>query len=45
MDQYFTSVPLAKWVSENIFTIVGTMKLHLIGLPNEIKTMEGREKN
>ena len=44
MDLYFTSVPLAKWDSENNFTIVGTMMLDRIGLPNEIKTMEGREE-
>ena len=44
MDLYFTSMPLAKWDSENNFTIVGTMMLDRIGLPNEIKTMEGREK-
>ena len=44
MDLYFTSVPLAKWHSENNFTIVGTMMLDRIGLPNEIKTMEGREE-
>ena len=44
MDRYFTSVPLAKWASKNNFTIVGTMRLDRIGLPNEIKTMEGRDE-
>ena len=44
MDRYFTSVPLAKWASENNFTVVGTMRLDRIGLANEIKTMEGREE-
>ena len=44
MDRYFTSVPLAKWASENNFTIVGTMKFDCIGLSNEIKSMEGREE-
>ena len=43
MDRYFTSVPLAKWASENSFAIVGTTRLDLIGLPNKIKTMEWRE--
>ena len=37
MDRYFTLVSLAKWASEN------TIRLDRIGLPNEIKTMEGRE--
>ena len=44
MDRYFTSVPLAKWASENNFTVVGTMRLDRIGLANEIKTMKGREE-
>ena len=44
MDQCFTSVPLAKWASENNFAIVATMRLDRIGLPNEIKTMEGLEE-
>ena len=44
MDRYFTSVALAKWASENNFAIVGTMRLERIGLPNEIKTMEGQEE-
>ena len=44
MDRYFTSVPLAKWASENNFTLVGTMRLDSIGLSNEMKTMKGREK-
>ena len=44
MDRYFSSVPLAKWASENNFTIIGTMRLDHIGLPNKIKTMEGREE-
>ena len=35
MDRYFTSVSLAKWVSENNFTIVGIMRFDCIGLPNE----------
>ena len=45
MDRYFTSVPLAKWASENNFTIVGIMRLDRIGLPNEIKPLRYENKN
>ena len=41
MDRYFASVPLAKWAFENNLTIVATMRLNRISLPNEIKTMGG----
>ena len=45
MDWYFKLyVPSAKWACENDFTIVGKMRLDHICLPNEIKTMEGREE-
>ena len=45
MDWYFKLyVPPAKWASENDFTIVGKMRLDHICLPNEIKTMKGREE-
>ena len=45
MDRYFTSVPLAKWASENNFTIVGIMRLDRIGLQNEIKPLRYENKN
>ena len=45
MDWYFKLyVPSAKWASENDFRTVGKMRLDHICLPNEIKTMEGREE-
>ena len=44
MNWYFPSVPLAKWASENNFKVDGTPRLHHIGLPNEIETMEGQEE-
>lgn len=44
MDRYFTSVPLARWATENKFTIVGTMRLDRKGVPKQFKDMENREE-
>ena len=45
IDQYFTLEPLTKWSSENDFTIVDTMKLDRISLPNEINPWRNEKKN
>ena len=45
IGQYFTSEPLTKWGSENNFTIVDTMRLDRISLPNEINPWRDEKKN
>ena len=42
MDQYYTSIPLAKWLYSKHITCIGTIQTNQKGLPKEIK---GREKS
>lgn len=44
MDRYFTSVPLAQWAETMNFTITGTLRLGRVGIPKEMKTLDGREE-
>ena len=44
MDQYFTSITIARWATDHKFMIVGTMKHNRKGIPKEFKTVDGREK-
>ena len=44
MDRYFTSVPLCEWLLKKRITLVGTMKENRIGIPPEMKNIDGREE-
>ena len=44
MDRYFTSVTLARWATEDKFSIVGTMRLDRKGIPKDFKCTNGRDE-
>ena len=44
MDQYFTSVTIARWATDLKFTNVGTMKHNRKGIPKEFKTVDDCKK-
>ena len=44
MDRYFTSVSIADWTRSKNITIVGTMRLDCIGIPNSFKDISQREE-
>ena len=43
MDRLYTAVPTSEWLLEKDITMVDTLNHNRIGLPNELKTKEGRE--
>ena len=45
VDQYYTSIPLAKWLYSKRITCIGTIETNRIRLPKEIKEIKGKEKN
>ena len=45
MDQYYTSIPLAKWLYRKQITCIRTIQTNRKGLLKEIKEITGREKN
>ena len=44
MDRYFTSVSIADWTRSKNITIVGTICLDRIGIPNSFKDISQREE-
>ena len=44
MDRHFTSVSIADWTRSKNITIVGTMRLDRIGIPNSFKDISQREE-
>ena len=44
MDRYSTSVSIADWTRSKNITIVGTMRLDRIGIPNSFKDISQREE-
>ena len=44
-DNLYTSIPLANKLLERKMTLVGTMRHNRVGLPKEVKRLEGREHN
>ena len=44
MNRYFTSVSIADWTRSKNITIVGTMRLDRIGIPNSFKDISQREE-
>ena len=44
MDRFFTSITLAQWSNERNFTIVGTMRLDRVGIPQQVKDMNNRDE-
>ena len=45
VDQYYTSIPLAKWLYSKRITCIGTIETNRNRLPREIKEIKGKEKN
>ena len=44
MDIYFASVSIADWMRSKNITIVGTMRLDRIGIPNSFKDISQRDE-
>ena len=42
--QYYTSIPLAKWLYNKHITSIKTIQTNLKGFPKEKKEIKGREK-
>ena len=45
VDQYYTSIPLAKWLYSKHITCIGTIETNWNRLPKEIKEIKAKEKN
>ena len=43
MDRYFTSLSIADWLLEKNITVIGTMKENRVGIPQELRSPNGRE--
>ena len=43
MDNLYTSIPLCQQMLDRGMTLVGTMRHNRVGLPKEVKSLEGRE--
>ena len=43
-DNLYTSVPLANKLLDRGMTLVGTMRHNRVGLPKEVKSLEGRKE-
>ena len=45
VDQYYISIPLAKWLYSKHITCIGTIETNWNRLPKEIKEIKAKEKN
>jgi hypothetical protein len=43
MDNYYTSIPLAKQLLDKGISLIGTLRANRKGIPPEIKSLQGRE--
>ena len=45
IDRLYTSIPIAEWLIEKGITVTGTIQTNRKGLPQEMKTTDGREEH